>query len=61
MAHDHTLGDGPDLLNYMYVLAIARGDGTLFDAASLQEEDTVELCVKVGKPHPKSVVWLSVM
>ena len=33
-ACDHTLGDNPDLLNCMCVLAIARGDGTLFDANS---------------------------
>ena len=44
-AWDHTLGDDPDLLNHMCVLTVARDDGTLFDADSLQEEDIVELCV----------------
>ena len=57
VAHDHTLGDDPDLLNHMCVLAIARGDGTLFDADSLQEEDIVELCVKVGQAHPMKVCY----
>ena len=57
VAHDHTLGDDPDLANYICVLAIARGDGTLFDADSLWEEDVVELCVIVGQAHPKGVLW----
>ena len=59
-ASDHTPGDDPDLLNCMCVLAIARGDGTPFDANSLQE-DIVELCVKVGQAHPKGVLWLLAM
>ena len=41
------------------VLAIARGDGTLFDANSLKE-DIVELCVEVGQAHTKGVLQLSV-
>ena len=57
-AHDHTLGDNPDLLNCMCVLAIARGDDTPFDVYSLQGEDIVELCVKVGQAHPECVLWL---
>ena len=60
-ACDHTLGDDPDLLNHMCVLAIARGDGTQFDADSIQGEDIVKLCVKVGQAHPKGVLWLLVM
>ena len=40
-ACDHTLGDNPDLLNCMCVLAIARGDGAPFDANSIQEEELV--------------------
>ena len=43
------------------VLAIARGNGTLFDAHSLQEENIVELCVEVGQAHNKGVLWLLVM
>ena len=44
VACGHILGNDCDLLNHMCVLAIARGDGTLFDATSIQEEDIVELC-----------------
>ena len=38
VAHDCTLGDDSKLLNHMCVPVIARGDGTLFDATSIQEE-----------------------
>ena len=41
MVCDHTLGDDLDLANNICVLTIARGDGTLFDANSLWEEDIV--------------------
>ena len=58
-ACDHSLGNDPDLLNCVCVQTIARGDGTLFDESSLQEEDIVELCVKVGQAHPECVLWVS--
>ena len=61
VAHDHTLGDDSKLLNCMCVLAIARGDGTPFDATSIQEEGIVELCVEVGQVHSKGVLQFSVM
>ena len=54
------LGMTLDLLNHMCVLAIAMGDGTLFDADSLQEEDIVAL-VKLGQAHLKGVVQLLAM
>ena len=57
-ACDHTLGDDPELANCICVLIIARGDGTLFDANSLQEEDIVELCVGMGQAHPDDMLWL---
>ena len=60
VAHDHTLGNDSKLLSHMCVLAIARGHGTPFDATSVQEEDIVELCVKVGQAHPKDVLWFLV-
>ena len=60
-AHDHTLGNDSKLLNYMCVLAIASDDGTPFNAASVHEEDIIELCVKVGQAHPKGVLWLPVI
>ena len=60
-AHDHSLGDDPELANHICVLTIARGDGTLFDADSLQEEDIVELCILMGQVHPVGVLQLMVM
>ena len=45
----------------MCVLAIARVDGTPFDATSIQEEDIVEIHVEVGQTHPKGVLQLSAM
>ena len=58
VAHDQTLDDDPELANHMCVLTITRGDGTLFDANSLWEEDIVELCVSMGQAHPKGVLQL---
>ena len=57
VASDQTLGDDLDLVNHMCVLTITRGDGTLYGADSLQEENIVELCVSMGQPHPKGVLW----
>ena len=54
-AHDQTLGNDLHIVDHMCVLTITRGDGTPFDADSLQE-DTVELCVNVGQAHPKDVL-----
>ena len=59
--HDQTLGNDLDLVNHMCCLTIAWGDGTPFDADSLQEEDVVELCVSVGQADPKGVLWLLMM
>ena len=58
VACNHTLGNDPDFLNHMCILAIARGDGTQFDANSIQEEDIVELCFEVGQAQPKGVLQL---
>ena len=41
----------------MCVLILTRGDGTPFDATSIQEEDIIELCVEMGQTHPKGVPW----
>ena len=61
VACGHTLGDDSKLLNHICVLIIARGNGTPFDAASIQKEDIIELCVEVGHTHPNGVLWLSAM
>ena len=61
VAHDQTLGDDPNFANHICVLTIARGDGTLFNADSLLEEDIVKLCVGMGQVHPDGIVWLTAM
>ena len=55
VAHDHTIGDDPDLVNHICILTIARVDGTPFHANPLQEEDIVKLCVGMGQAHPNGV------
>ena len=55
-AHNCTLGDESKLLNHMFILVLAKGDGTPFDATSVQKEDIVEHCVEVGQMHPESVL-----
>ena len=57
VACDYTLGDETKLLNCMCVQVLARGDGTPFHAASIQEEDIVELCVEVGGRHTPKVCF----
>ena len=61
VVHGHTLGDDPDLANHICFLIIARGDGTLFDDNSLQEEDIVELCAGMGQVHSNGVLQLLAM
>ena len=61
VAHDHTLASDPELLDHMCILTIARGDGTLFDADSLQKEDVVELCFDVEQAHLKAVLLILAM
>ena len=39
----------------MCVVGLTRGDGTLFDATSIQEEDIIEICIQLGQAHPKGV------
>ena len=35
----------------MYLFLLTRGDGTPFDASSIQEEDVIEICVQLGHTH----------
>ena len=44
MAHNHTLGNDPDLANHICP-DYCWGDGTPLDTDSLLEEDIVKLCV----------------
>ena len=53
-------GDETELLNQICVLLLTRSDGTLFETASIQEEDITELCVEMGQTYPKGVIQFSV-
>ena len=59
VAHDHIPGDEVELPNCMCVLVLTRGDGTPFDAASIQEEDIVEICIWLEQTHPEGVLQYS--
>ena len=43
----------------MCILVLTSGNGTLFDAASIQEEDIIKICVWLGHTHPKGVLQYS--
>ena len=55
-ACNHIPGDEIQPLNWMCVLVLTRGDSTLFDATSIQEEDIIELFVEMGQTHLKDVL-----
>ena len=57
VACNHIPGDEVEPLNCMCVLVLTRGNGTPFDVTSIQEEDTIELCIELGQTHPKGVLW----
>ena len=43
----------------MCLFALTKGDGTLFDASSILEEDIIEICIWFGYTHPEGVLWFS--
>ena len=45
----------------MFVLVLTRGNGTPFNATSIQEEDIIEICIWLGHIHPEDVLWYSVV
>ena len=55
-ACSHIPGNEVELLNHMCVLVLIRSNGTPFDAASVQEEDILELCTELGQTHYKGVL-----
>ena len=61
VARDQIPSHEIDLLNCMCILVLTRGNGTAFDAASIQEEDIIKICVWLGQTHPKGVLWYSVV
>ena len=38
---------------------LTKGDGTLFDASSILEEDIIEICIWFGHTHLEGVLWYS--
>ena len=53
VVRDQILNDKVDLLNSMCILVLTRGNGTPFNATSIQEEDIIEICVWLGHEPPK--------
>ena len=43
----------------MCLFGLTRGDGTPFNASSIQEEDIIEICIQLGHTHPEGVLWYS--
>ena len=43
----------------MYVLVLTRGNGTPFNAASIQEEDIIGICIQLGNTNPEGVLQYS--
>ena len=60
VAPNHIPGNEIELLNHLCVLVLTRSNGTLFDAASIQEEDIIELCIQLGQTCPKGLLQYSV-
>ena len=46
VGHDCTQGNETELLNHMCILVLAKGNGTLFNATFIQEEDIVNSVLK---------------
>ena len=59
VARDHIPSNIADLSNHMCIFILTRGDGTLFDASSILEEDIIKICVRLGHTHPEGVLQYS--
>ena len=59
VARDHIPSDVADLSNCMCLFILNKGDGTLFDASSILEEDVIEICIWFGHTHPEGVLQYS--
>ena len=58
-ARDHIPRDIADLSYCMCLFVLPKGDGTLFNASSILEEEIIELCIWFGNRHPEGVLWYS--
>ena len=56
VASNHIPGDEIELLNWMCVLVLTRGNESQFDATSIQEENIIQLCIEMGQTHPEGVL-----
>ena len=56
VARDCILSNIVDLSNPMYIFILTRGNGTLFNASSIQEEDVIKTSIQLGLTHPKGVL-----
>ena len=59
MLRDLTLGDEPEIMNCIRILAATKGNGTPFCPNSFQEKDMVKLCIGLGQAHQEGVLQLS--
>ena len=59
VARDCIPSDVADLSNHMCIFILTRGDGTLFDASSILEEDIIKICIQLGHTHPEGVLQYS--
>ena len=58
-ARDCIPSDVSDLSNCTCLFVLTRGNGTLFDASSIQEEDIIEICTWLRHTHPEGVLQYS--
>ena len=59
VVRDLTVGDEPEIVNCICILAATKGDGTPCHSDTFQEEDMVKLCTGLGQVHPEGVLWLT--
>ena len=59
VARDHIPGDVADLSKHKCLFVLTRGDGTLFNASFILEEDIFKICIWLGHTHPEGVLWYS--
>ena len=61
VARDHIPSDIVYLSNCMCIFILTRGNGTPFNAFSIQEEDVIEICIQFGCTHPEGMLWYSII
>ena len=59
VARDYIQSDAVNLSNFMCIFILTKGNGTLFNASSMQEEDVIQICIQLWHTHPDGVLWYS--